>query len=192
MSQDQEIKIMSAADLESIRKGNEFVLRKVYKEHYPLIKKMVLANNGDEDDARDIYQEAFIVFYENMRLEDFVLTCSIGTYLYSVARNLWYKKLRSYGKGNTRITEENENEFADVDDSLNFHSQMEKNILHIEVALENLGEPCKTILTDYYFRKLSMQDIAEKMNYTNADNAKNQKYKCFNRLKKRVLEMIQK
>jgi len=192
MSQGNETGIMSAADLEAIRKGNEFVLRKVYKEHYPLIRKLVVANRGDEDDARDIYQEAFIVFYENMRVEGFELTCGIGTYLYSVARNLWFKRLRSYGKGTVSITEENESEIADVSESTVLHAQMEKNIVCIEQALDKLGEPCKTILTDYYFRKLSMQDIAEKMNYTNADNAKNQKYKCFNRLKKRVLEMTQK
>jgi RNA polymerase sigma factor (sigma-70 family) len=97
-----------------------------------------------------------------------------------------------YGKGTVSITEENESQLVDVEESLINHAQHDKNMVCIEQALEKLGEPCKTILTDYYFRKLSMQDIAEKMNYTNADNAKNQKYKCFNRLKKRVLEMMQK
>jgi hypothetical protein len=47
-----------------------------------------------------------------------------------------------------------------------------------------MGEPCKTILEDYYIRKMSMQDISEKFGYTNAENAKNQKYKCLMRLKK--------
>jgi DNA-directed RNA polymerase specialized sigma24 family protein len=79
MNQSNEAGIMSAADLDAIRKGNEFVLRKVYKEHYSLIRKLVVANKGDEDDARDIYQEAFIVFYENMRTDGFELTCGIGT-----------------------------------------------------------------------------------------------------------------
>jgi predicted DNA-binding protein YlxM (UPF0122 family) len=41
-----------------------------------------------------------------------------------------------------------------------------------------------TILEDYYLHKKSMQEIAEKFGYTNAENAKNQKYKCLMRLKK--------
>ena len=54
----------------------------------------------------------------------------------------------------------------------------------MEVSMNGLGEPCRTILEDYYVNKLSMMEICEKFGYTNADNAKNQKYKCLMRLKK--------
>jgi hypothetical protein len=37
-----------------------------------------------------------------------------------------------------------------------------------------------------------MDDITEKFGYTNADNAKNQKYKCLKRLKKTFFEVYQK
>ncbi|RZK15573.1 MAG: sigma-70 family RNA polymerase sigma factor, partial [Flavobacterium sp.] len=50
--------------------------------------------------------------------------------------------------------------------------------------LDHLGEPCKTIIQDFYIHNLSMQDICEKFGYTNTDNAKTQKYKCLQRLKK--------
>ena len=51
-------------------------------------------------------------------------------------------------------------------------------------SLGQLGEPCRTILEDFFIRDFSMQQITEKMGYTNTDNAKNQKYKCLIRLKK--------
>jgi DNA-directed RNA polymerase specialized sigma24 family protein len=54
----------------------------------------------------------------------------------------------------------------------------------MEGALGELGEPCKTIIEDYYIHGRSMQEICEKFGYTNADNAKTQKYKCLQRLKK--------
>ena len=47
-----------------------------------------------------------------------------------------------------------------------------------------LGEPCNTIISDFYLYDASMQDICEKFGYTNPDNAKNQKYKCLVRLKR--------
>jgi hypothetical protein len=50
--------------------------------------------------------------------------------------------------------------------------------------MQNLGEPCKSLLESYYLQKKSMVAIAEEFGYTNADNAKNQKYKCLMRLKK--------
>ena len=51
-------------------------------------------------------------------------------------------------------------------------------------ALNSLGEPCKGLLEGYYLNKKGMQELAEDFGYTNADNAKNQKYKCLMRLKK--------
>jgi DNA-directed RNA polymerase specialized sigma24 family protein len=51
-------------------------------------------------------------------------------------------------------------------------------------ALNSLGEPCKSLLEGYYLNKKGMQELADDFGYTNADNAKNQKYKCLMRLKK--------
>jgi hypothetical protein len=54
----------------------------------------------------------------------------------------------------------------------------------MERALNSLGEPCKSLIEAYYIHKKGMTDIAVQFGYTNADNAKNQKYKCLVRLKK--------
>ena len=51
-------------------------------------------------------------------------------------------------------------------------------------SLNSLGEPCKSLLEGYYLNKKGMQELASQFGYTNADNAKNQKYKCLMRLKK--------
>jgi hypothetical protein len=54
----------------------------------------------------------------------------------------------------------------------------------MEKAINNLGEPCKSLLEAFYMQKKNMQEIAASFGYTNPDNAKNQKYKCLMRLKK--------
>ena len=51
-------------------------------------------------------------------------------------------------------------------------------------ALNALGEPCRSIIEDFYIRDFSMESISDKFGYTNSENAKNQKYKCLQRLKK--------
>ena len=50
--------------------------------------------------------------------------------------------------------------------------------------MSKIGEPCKSLLDAYYIQKKHMQEIATDFGYTNADNAKTQKYKCLVRLKK--------
>jgi len=54
----------------------------------------------------------------------------------------------------------------------------------MEAALAKVGEPCKSLLEAYYIHKKNMNEIAGSFGYTNADNAKTQKYKCLVRLKK--------
>ena len=54
----------------------------------------------------------------------------------------------------------------------------------MENALQKIGEPCKSLLEAFYIEKKSMPEIADSFGYTNADNAKTQKYKCLVRLKK--------
>jgi hypothetical protein len=54
----------------------------------------------------------------------------------------------------------------------------------MENAMSKIGEPCKSLLDAYYMQKKNMQELALEFGYTNADNAKTQKYKCLLRLKK--------
>ena len=54
----------------------------------------------------------------------------------------------------------------------------------MERALKFLGEPCRRLIESFYLKEMSMQEIARSFGYTNAENAKTQKYKCFMRLKK--------
>ena len=71
-----------------------------------------------------------------------------------------------------------------VDEDIEAHEQRNTEFEMMEKAISNLGEPCKSLLEAYYLQKQNMQVIAANFGYTNADNAKNQKYKCLMRLKK--------
>ena len=51
----------------SIGNNEKGAIEAVYKENYGLIQHFVKSNNGTEDDARDIFQEAMMVLYEKSR-----------------------------------------------------------------------------------------------------------------------------
>jgi RNA polymerase sigma factor (sigma-70 family) len=154
----------------------------IYRENYPVIQSMVLNNSGSPDEARDVFQESMIVLFEKSRQGSFELQCQVGTYLFSVARRLWLKRLQQAGS-KTRLTETMEDTFP-VELDLEHHEQHNHRVEMMHQALEKIGEPCRSLLEAYYFKKRNMHDISEDFGYTNADNAKNQKYKCLNRLKK--------
>ncbi|PKQ66305.1 RNA polymerase sigma factor [Raineya orbicola] len=181
----------SEADIISaLRQGDSKALEIIYKQHYPAVLHFIIQNNGTDQDAKDLYQEAVIILYEKLRQEHFLLTCQIKTFLYSVCRKLWLKRLREKGKYFGKL-EDFESFLPLEEDELGIEENEQK-LGAMATAMEQLGEPCRTLLKDFYISGLTMQDIAEKMGYTNADNAKNQKYKCLVRLKKLFFEKYKK
>lgn len=168
--------------LVEIRKNNEAALGELYKTHYPMAVNLICSNSGTEQEAKDIYQEAVIAFYERAQQPGFTLTCKIKTYLYAVCRRLWLKRLAEKKRFSINIPEAET--FEGVDAEVNEAEEKELNFKRMGESLHALGEPCRSIIQDFYIHDFSMEIISEKFGYTSADNAKNQKYKCLQRLKK--------
>lgn len=167
----------------ALRNNDDSVLNVLYKLYFGSINHFIITNSGSEEDAKDIFQEAIIVFYQNIKDQNFELNCKIKTYLYSVSRLMWLKKIKKATAIVGKITDFEG--FIAIDDSE--AAQMEEREMQfgkMSMALSELGEPCKTLIEDFYIKQLSMGQISEKFGYTNADNAKTQKYKCLMRLKK--------
>ena len=178
-SDDKVIKLM--------RNDNDAAIKMVYQKHFKMIEQYVLKNSGSTDDAKDLYQDAFMVLYKKIKLPDFVLSSSIGTYLFSVAKNQWLKRLRDRKIRTLNIDEVIQIPATDEPNKETKHST------EIEIAteeLKKLGDPCKTLLIEFYFKKTKMEAIAKLLNYTNANRAKAQKYKCMQRLKKAVFAKL--
>ena len=151
-----------------------------------MVQTLIINNNGSNEDAKDIFQEAMIVLYEKVKSGSFELNCQLKTYVYSVCRRLWLKRLNQLQKLTPEV--ENNEEVVPVEEELENHERRNADFQLMEKAMSNLGEPCKSLLEAYYLQKRSMLEIAGDFGYTNADNAKNQKYKCLMRLKKLFFE----
>lgn len=147
-----------------------------------MVLNMILTNSGTEPEARDVYQDAIIAFYERVLQPDFTLTCKIKTYLYAVCRRLWLKRLYEKKRYIGKIEEGDP--FLQIEEELLDIEENEKRLRAMRTSLEGLGEPCRSILEDFYIHNRTMDEIRDKFGYTNTDNAKNQKYKCLQRLKK--------
>lgn len=172
VSEDEQLRLLQA--------GDEQTLRQIYRQYYQMVVNLVVNNGGSLQEAKDIYQETLIVFFEKVKRDDFELNCKIKTFLYSVSRRLWLKQLQRKSRFTSSL--------ADTEEYIEVPKEevgeREVQYTAMQQALESLGEPCRSILKDFYIHNKSMEEITEKFGYTNADNAKNQKYKCLKRLKK--------
>ncbi len=168
--------------LKGLARNNKSVIETIYRENYPVIQSFILNNNGSIDDASDIFQETMIILFEKAKDNNFELTCQLRTYIYSVSRRLWLKKLNYNKRFSGHL--ENIEETVAVEEDLENHEQISADFSLMENAMSKIGEPCKSLLDAFYIQKKHMQEIADDFGYTNADNAKTQKYKCLIRLKK--------
>ena len=168
--------------LEGLGNNDKKAVETIYKDNFNMVQSLIINNNGSSDDAKDIFQETIIVLYEKVRSGTFELHCQIKTFVYSVSRRLWLKRLQQQNRYSSP-GDSMENVVA-VDEDIEAHEQRNTEFEMMEKAISNLGEPCKSLLEAYYLQKQNMQVIAANFGYTNADNAKNQKYKCLMRLKK--------
>jgi RNA polymerase sigma factor (sigma-70 family) len=157
---------------ERIKNGDEKALEVIYKKYYRMMTKLVVTNSGTEEEARDVYQDALVVFWQKARSGNLVMTAKISTYIYSICQNLWRKELDR----KKRLT----NEEKDGSQTMDLESPEREKI--IAKCLDQLGETCRKVLMYYYFDEMSMQEIAEKLGFANTDTAKTKKYKCKQKL----------
>ena len=155
-----------------ISKGDDKALDYLYRKYYRMMIKLVVTNNGSEEEAKDIYQDALVVFWQKVTSGNLILTSKISTYLYSICLNLWRKELDRKSK----LVNEEKDGVDIIDDD------KKERIKIINECVQQMGDSCRKILTYYYFDGLSMNDIADKLGYANTDTAKTKKYKCKKKL----------
>ncbi|MBS1497009.1 MAG: sigma-70 family RNA polymerase sigma factor [Bacteroidetes bacterium] len=147
-----------------------------------MVQSLVLNNSGTVDDAADIFQELMILLFQKSKAGNLELHCQLKTFIYSICRRLWLKRLQQM----QRFSAQNEGleDTIPVEEEIEVHEKKQNDFTIMESAMAKIGEPCKSLLEAYYLQKKQMNEIADAFGYTNADNAKTQKYKCLVRLKK--------
>lgn len=161
------------------------VFQKLYSG-YGIIEKLILSKGGSKEEAQDIFQESLIIFYKKAKKEEFKLTASISTYLYSVARFLWKDELLKKQK---RSNIDYEIKLSSKEEELSDVIENESRFKLIEQVLESIGEKCLKILQLFYYSGLSMKEIARKVDLRSEKVAKNQKYKCLERAKLKLRQI---
>lgn len=169
--------------VEGLAQGKSDAMKMVYSEYFGMVKHLVMKNSGSDTDAEDVFQEAMVILYNKFKSPDFNLTVQLKTYLYSVSRNLWLNELKKRGRRKERLKDYETYVETGHLFSADWKERREENMVKMEKAMRYLGDKCQEILLLFYYEKKSMAEIAVQMNYTNADNVKNQKYKCLRQLK---------
>src|SRR6201990_241012 len=83
-------------------KREELFIR-LYKKAFPAVAKYVSRLGGSFDEAKDVFQDALVIYYEKAVLKSSALNNDTG-YLVGIAKNLWLRHYRKSAQ-NLSLTE---------------------------------------------------------------------------------------
>ena len=167
--------------LEKLKEENRAPFEILYKFYFPVVSSYIRQNKGNREDAEDIFQETIMVLFQKVRQPGFVLSSSLKTYIFSISRNLWLKRLR-------------DNKLTAVDDFESYMLQGEP--FEIEIVpqktkeekltfwLSQVTEHCQRVLKAIFFHNQPMVKLMQKMGWKNKHTAANQQYKCIGQIKR--------
>jgi RNA polymerase sigma factor (sigma-70 family) len=170
-------------NLELMQQGDEQALVTLYRANAQMVVSFITRNSGTADDAKELLHEAVVILWERVRSGRFERSAQLSTFLFAVARNLWFRRLaRMKREIPTEIDPEvTADDTPSTLDDLVETEQTER----IRLAMKRIGEPCHTLLLLFYWEELSTEQIAQRMGFANADTVKSKKYQC-----KKMLERI--
>jgi RNA polymerase sigma factor (sigma-70 family) len=170
--------------IDGILLGDQTVFNSLYEYEFPKVVNLIIKNSGSVEMARDVFQDAIVRLMEKVYTKKLDLTCSVKTYLYSICKYLWLDQLRQ-NKREKQMIAFYDKEFNSDDISVHFYNTPDI-FENVNMAINTLGDPCKQLLECYYYQNLSWDEIATKLGYSSAASARNQKYKCLERIRSKV------
>lgn len=169
--------------VEGFKQNDRRCLNKIYSMHYSSVEHYIFKNNGSEADAKDIFQEAILAAWLNVKEGKFSpeTSDSLGGYIFQISKFKWLDKLKSKAyKSTMRI--EREETIDDGEDEINEKQVQEDRINYLKSLYSKLDEKCKQILNGFYYEKKSLEEIGAELSY-DAGSLKTMKYRCMKKLK---------
>lgn len=168
---------MDAVNLEE-QAARQQLFTALYQKVFPAVAKYVAKCGGSFEEAKDVFQDALVSYYEKSRSADMTVNSSEGSYIYGISRYLW---IRRYKEGNQTTR---------LDDSYAAHIAVETTLPVAEDKLlnflETAGKRCMELLRAFYYDQLSMTRVAQLFGFSGTRSATVQKYKCIEKVRETV------
>ena len=171
---------------DSLKNGSETAFTAVYENSRDLFLNFGRKYNLSDDDLLDVYQDAYIAFYENIQSGKLVeLKSTISTYLISIGKYKIMERMRKNSKkvnheGLLSLVHEVDHEVEDFEiepEELSIEQKV------LQLYFETLGEKCQEILKMFYYKNYNIKQIMVEGGYNSENVVKATKSRCMKTLK---------
>lgn len=174
--------------LKQLRQGGaarERAMRQLYLAEAEGALQYLRKLGCDDEAAQDVFQDAVVELLIAIEEEKFQGQSSLKTYLFGIAKHLWFARLRRQGveqRYQDRLMADPTPERPVTPEGLYLRQHQQEKI---DGVLQQLGDACREVLTLWSLR-YDMKEIATRMGYANDQIARNKKSRCLQRLKQLV------
>ncbi|MDY8137834.1 sigma-70 family RNA polymerase sigma factor [Aquimarina sp. 2201CG5-10] len=170
--------------LAALANGDKDVIQDLYQKVFPKIMGFVLKNNGDQNDAEDVFQKALLQLIARYKVKSFVIESSFDGYVFTVCRNLWRRELN---KSKRMVTNETVIELSSEEDDMTMATLEQEKWELFQEKLSALSDTCRQLL-ELFFKKIPYKDMVEKLGYSSDNVVRQRIFNC----KKQLTKLIQK
>ncbi|HEU5400938.1 MAG TPA: sigma-70 family RNA polymerase sigma factor [Terriglobales bacterium] len=190
-------RINDAELIRGAQRGDRKAFEELVRQYDQAVLRLALHLTGTEQDARDIYQDAFLKAYRN--LGSFRFECSFYTWIYRIVTNLCLDHLR---KRQVRkedapvVTDSDGEEYSIIDQVADDRSgaSPEKDLMRRELgsriarALTRLTPRERMVFEMKHYQGLKLRTIGEALN-TTEETAKNTLFRATQKLRSALADM---
>ncbi|UZO82204.1 sigma-70 family RNA polymerase sigma factor [Aquimarina sp. ERC-38] len=173
-------------EIRLLKKGGNHSLEKMYTSYRTSFIQFAGKYDLTHDDVIDIYQESFIALREHAirgKLDD--IKSSVKTYLFSIGKYKIYDLLKQKQKTTTfeDLPEDTETEALSY---IFKEAEPSPQSKRLHESFKKLGKRCQEMLTLFYYRGLTIDEITLSLGYENKSVVKSQKSHCLKALKELI------
>lgn len=178
---------MDKETIADLKSDDRLKLKALYNEYRASFLGFGKGFRLDEDALSDVYQEAFLALRKkaiNGKLNE--VKCSMKTYLFGIGKFMIYdtlkeKKIKRPYQSHMHLATE---DFPEIELE-NTQALTEEQQL-LRRYFKRLGEKCRSLLTFYYYRGLSIKEIVVMGAYKDENSVKSSKSRCVKQLREMI------
>lgn len=147
-----------------------------YEELFPTVCSYIQKRGGELDNAKELFQEALVIYYEKHAKTGFLPEKVEEAYIMGIIKKLWLR-MNSDKKEMTSIQD------LELEEP---EKPVELQTKKLLMFLEATGRKCMELLQSFYYDGLNMKEMSERHGYGSERSVTVQKYKCLEKVRNEV------
>jgi RNA polymerase sigma factor (sigma-70 family) len=159
-----------------VKQFRQLAFEELYEQAFPPVAGFVSKMNGSLDDAKDIFHDALVIYYEKISDRKLDIRNEPSAYILGIAKHLWVRKFRQDQRNVHWSEYENKIELPQEEALCPDDQRLMR-------FLERTGKKCMELMSAFYFEGLSFRKIAQRFGFATEHAATVQKFKCIEKVR---------